>query len=109
MTADEYWYGHPLLAAAYREANKVRLKKQNEFAHLQGYYINVGVSVALSNGFGKKGARKQDYPKEPFDLGLDTEMEKAFKAKREREKIVANLNAWKAAWDKQHELRGEQS
>lgn len=58
--------------------------------------------MALANGFGKKGSKKAQYPKVPFDMGLNTEAEKREKAKREREKIIENLTLWKKAWDRQH-------
>lgn len=102
MTVDEYWNGPPVLVKAYYDAYKLQMRHENERAWLQGVYMFNGVQVALSNGFGKKGAKKAQYPKEPFDLGLDTEAEKAVKARREREKIIANLTLWKSMWDRKN-------
>lgn len=66
---------------------------------LQGQYIYAGLVSVFSDVFGKKGGKKTEYPKEPYDLGLLTDAEKGEKAKREREKIIASLTAWKKAWD----------
>lgn len=106
MTADEYWFGHPNLVTAYREAWKLKMRHENEVAHLQGFYVHAAVAVALANGFAKKGSKKERYI-DAVDLGLDTAAEKEAKAQQAREKIVASLNAWKKAWDRQQQKSGE--
>lgn len=100
MTTDEYWYASPLLAKAYREAHKLRQRQQNEFAWLQGLYIYSAVGTVVGGAMGSKGKKKPEYPKQPVDLGLETEAEKREKAERERQKIIASLTAWKKSWDK---------
>lgn len=62
-------------------------------------YVRAALAEVISNALGGKG-KKPEYPKEPIDLGLETEQEKQDKAKREREKIIANLTAWKKMWDR---------
>lgn len=99
MSADEYWLGHPNLCIAYRDAQKLRMRYDNQVAWLQGMYNYQGVALAIGNSFGKKGAKKEQYPKEPASLGLETEQEKRFAAQREREKIIAFLNRFKASFD----------
>jgi len=100
MTADEFWYASPLLAKAYREAHKLRQRQRNEYAWLQGLYIYNAVATVVSGAMGSKGKKKPEYPKEPVDLGLETEVEKRERAERERQKIIASLTAWKKSWDK---------
>ena len=107
MTPDEYWYASPFLAKAYLEAHKLRQRQRNEYAWLQGMYIYSAVNTVVSNALSKKGGKKAEYIKKPVDLGLETEAEKAAKAQREREKIIANLTAWKKAWDKADKKSGE--
>lgn len=102
MTADEFWNASPLLAKAYREAHKLTRRQQNEFAWLQGLYIQSAVGAIVNGVMGSKGRKKQEYPKEPIDLGLETKAEKEAKAKRERDKIIASLTAWKKSWDAAH-------
>lgn len=107
MTADEFWNASPALAKAYREAHKLRQRQQNEFAWLQGLYVYSAIGTVIAGAFGKKGSKRPEYIKEPVDLGLETEAEKQDKIRREREKIVASLTAWKHAWDKQQKKSGE--
>ena len=100
MTNEEYWYAPPRLAVAYREANKLRMRRANEDAWLQGLYIREAIREVAA-GFDSSNRKKPQYPKDPIDLGLETEAEKKDKAKREREKIIASLSLWKKAWDAQ--------
>ena len=99
MTADEFWYAPPFLARAYRDAHKLRLRQQNEYAWLQGAYMMSAFGTVIQNSFGKNSSRKAEYLKEPIDLGLETEEEKQAKIQREREKLIAMLTAWKKSWD----------
>ena len=107
MTADEFWYASPLLAKAYIAAHKLKQRQRNEYAWLQGLYIYNAVGAVVKSALGSKGGKKPEYLKEPVDLGLETKAEKEVKAQREREKIIANLTAWKKAWDKAHKKSGE--
>ena len=63
-------------------------------------YIRSALAEVISSAIGGKG-KKPEYPKEPIDLGLETEQEKQNKTEREREKIIANLTNWKKMWDRQ--------
>jgi len=101
MTNDEYWYAPPRLAVAYREAHKLRMRQHNDQAWLQGLYFRDALAETISSAMGGKGGKKPEYPKKPIDLGLETEAEKQDKARREREKIIANLTLWKKMWDRQ--------
>ena len=109
MTADEFWYGPPLLANAHREAHKLKVRHENEIAWLQGTYNLSAFRATLFSAFGKKGGKVEKYAKEPHDLGLKTEAEKRIEAQEARKKIVAILDRWKASWDKSQIKSGEQS
>ena len=74
---------------------------------LQGGYVYAALKSSLSDAFGSKGNKRIEYPKDPYDLGLLTEAEKAEKARTEREKIIASLTAWKKMWDKRNAKSGE--
>lgn len=101
MTSDEYWTGHPLLVTAYYKAYKMRLEQESRYAWMQGAYMGAAFNSVMSRGV--------DYPKQPFDLGLDlkSEAEKAIEAQREREKLIEQLNAWKRAFDRRLKKSGE--
>lgn len=103
MSADDFWNASPLLAKSYREAFKLKSRQRNEMAWLQGQYIYAGLVSVFSSAFGEKGRKKQEYPKEPYDLGLLTEVEKEDRARKEREKIIASLTQWKKMWDRRGE------
>ena len=64
--------------------------------------MGAAFNSVISKSFGKKGSRGTDYPKRPFDLGLDvkSDAEKAIEVQREREKLIEQLNAWKRAFDR---------
>ena len=98
MTADEFWYASPFLTKSYRDAHKLRLRMQNEQAWLQGMYVYSAVRAVVSGALGSRG-KDAAYIKSPVDLGLETDAEKADKKRREREKLIATLDAWKKAWD----------
>ena len=108
MSADEYWHGPPALVKSYHEANKLRVRHENELAWMQGAYFMNAVQVALGNSFNKKGSKKNKYMEKPFDLGLETDAEKRVKAQRERDKIIAKLTMWKQSWERRNKS-GEKS
>ena len=97
MTYDEFWYGKPERAVAYRLAHRLRIEQTNQQLWMAGLYNMNAVSVALSNAFSKQ---KQKYIKEPIQLFQPTEDEKEAKAEETRRKLVEKLNAWKDAFEK---------
>lgn len=98
MTADEYWFGEPRLAEAYREAQKLRDERRNQELWLQGLYIYDAVGVVVSNAFGGKNHKKQSYRVQPLELHPKKQTPDEIKAQ-----LVDELNAWKEAWDRRGE------
>lgn len=94
MTADEFWYGEPCLAEAYREAQKLRDERRNQELWLQGLYVYDAFSVVVSNAFGGKSHSKQKYLEQPIELHPKKQT-----PEEARQIIVDQLNAWKEAWD----------
>lgn len=107
MTADEFWFAPPRLAAVYREAHKLKRRQRNEYAWLQGLYIYDAVGAVISSALSGRNGKKAEYFHEPVDIGLKTEQEKQAEYEREREKLIANLNAFKAMWDLREQKSGE--
>ena len=85
---DLFWKLNPRKLEPFLKARELKLKQKNEEMWLQGMYIYNAVSVALANGFRKKGAKIQNYIEEPIKLFEDTPWEKEQKAIREREKAI---------------------
>lgn len=97
MSYDEFWYGDPFRAVAYRAAHRLRIEQANQQIWLQGLYINNAVAVAINNAFSKQ---KQKYVSEPIPLFKPTEEEQQAKIEETRRKLVEKLNAFKDAFDK---------
>ena len=106
MTWEQYWEGDPYLTVAYRAAHLLNVEQRNQELWLQGLYVHQAFAVVLSNAFGKKGAKKQKYPEEPYRITPLSEREKAAKAAKEREKLIAQLNHWERAWREKQRVKG---
>ena len=107
MTADEYWYAPPILAKCYREAHKLKQRQRNEYAWLQGLYVYDAVGAVVGSALSGRGGKKMEYLNEAIDIGLETEQEKKAKIQRERDKLIANLDAFKKMWDLREQKSGE--
>ena len=97
MSYDEFWYGDPFRAVAYRTAHRLRIEQANQQLWMQGLYVHNAVAVAINNAFSKQ---KQKYIAEPIKLFEPTEDEKKAKIEETRRKLVEKLNAFKDAFDK---------
>ena len=98
MTYDEYWHRDPLMYIMYRDAYKLERRRRNEDMWLQGFYNFEAVSTAISNIFGKKVTKYRDKPLEIFG---QTEAEKEDEVERAKQKVIAQLNAFMARWEKE--------
>ena len=97
MTYDEFWYGDPFRAVAYRKAHRLRIEQTNQQLWLQGLYVHNAVAVAVNNAFSKQ---KQKYISKPVKLFEPTEDEQKAKVEETRRKLVEKLNAWKDQFDR---------
>lgn len=88
MTWEQYWYGDPLMVRYYREMDRLKKEQENTSLWIQGRYFYDGICVALSNAFGKKGAKPAEYPNEPYDLyprkKTEAEIQAEIEAERQR-------------------------
>lgn len=89
MTYEQFWFGDPWMAKAYKEKHLLERKQKNEEMWVNGAYQLSALSVALNNAFNK---RKIDYIKEPFNLFPKTEAEKEIEKREERQKLIEWLN-----------------
>ena len=92
MTWEQYWYGDPWMAKAYRQAYLMKRKVENENMWIQGAYIFNAVTNAIATTFGKK---RVDYLKKPLDIFPKTEAEKAEEVRSERKKLIEFLNGFR--------------
>lgn len=52
----------------YDDAHKLRLKKQDEDAWLQGKYFAEAIMSTIGNAFKEKGSQNCEYPKKPYSF-----------------------------------------
>ena len=70
MTYDEFWSQDVTLVRAYRKADELRRRRQNEILWLQGCYIYEALCdvAPIFHAFAKKGTKPQPYAKEPYAI-----------------------------------------
>ena len=98
MSDKEFWEDDPQLYWAYQtfylKSKEVEIEQENYNAWLQGIYVLSALNQSLSGVFGKKGQKKDIYPKVPFDFN-QIKNEKQNLTKEEKEtKYVNDFNAW---------------
>ena len=89
MTYEQFWFGDPWIAKAYREKHDLERRQKNEEMWVNGIYQLSAFGVALHNAFDKK---KIDYLKKPLDIFPKTEEEKAEDADKQRKQLIEWLN-----------------
>lgn len=89
MTYEQYWYGDPHMARAFYKADRIRQKRMNDEAWLQGAYIVKAIDATVCNAFRKRGDPPAEYPAQPiWDDTWDTEQTEIETAKREENEAL---------------------
>ena len=94
MTHEQFWDGEPKMAAAYRKAEQLRRKRENEQLWLAGLYTREALASTVGNMFSK--GNKHKYPAEPYPVTEDEareRREREEKAKMERIKALFTAKA----------------
>lgn len=102
MTYDQYWNCNPEEYIAYREYNRICRKRRNEDAWLQGLYVFDAITTAISNiHLDNKSHKLNRYRAEPYDIFAEnkTDEEKKADVKKAKQKVIDQLNSWKARWE----------
>lgn len=68
MTYDQFWDGDVSAHRMFIKAEKLRMKRKNEDAWLQGMYFYEALCCSSSLFRGLKPSRPQAYRKEPYDI-----------------------------------------
>lgn len=108
MSYDEFWYKSPYRARFYLEAQKRKIKQQDEYMWVQGMYIYEAlckVSPVL-HAFSKKGTKPLPYSEKPYlrdNDDLQNEEEK--KQKEENERLLVKLHFKKWVKDTQKRFK----
>lgn len=88
MSADEYWNGDPYLTVVYLKKQELINEQKNADAWWQGMYVYDAITAVAQSLTRKRGQSPAMYPKEPYRLKPQSEMERAENAESERQKAV---------------------
>lgn len=87
----DYWYGDPRLVAAQLKAEKIRARRRDAEAWLQGRYVYEAVSAVMGTAFRRKGAPPVPYPERPYSEKALPQPEEASEQFKENERLRATL------------------
>ena len=90
MTYDEFWNQDVTIVRAFRKADELNRRRQNEMLWMQGVYIREALLSTVGNMFSGKGATPIEYPKEPYPVTADQIEEKK---ERERKSMEERMKA----------------
>lgn len=78
MTYEQFWDGDCTAVRFYREAYKIKARRQNQEAWLQGLYIYDALCCVspVLHAFAKKGTTVTPYPSEPYPLSKEDAAQK---------------------------------
>lgn len=87
MSYDEFWYGDVERVIAYRKADEIRTRRQNQLAWIQGMYIYEALCdvAPVLHAFAKKGTKPSPYAKEPYAVTESEVREREEREAREKE------------------------
>lgn len=94
MTYDQYWHGDVRMVNSFLEAEKIRRKRLNAQAHLQGLYFYEALCDVspILHAFPKKGTKPIPYSTEPYSLETKEETkEEQIDDKEEAERLQAEV------------------
>lgn len=109
MTYEQFWEGPTDAHRAFREAEKLRMREQNQLLWLHGRYVYdalIAVTPYLK-AFSK--AKPRPYLTEPYDIDEESKRKREEREARERyEHIRANVAVFAKAFnERQHEKTTE--
>lgn len=102
MTYDEFWNQDVAMVRAFRKAEELKRRRQNEALWMQGWYIRDALLSTVGNMFADKSSAPIEYPAEPYPVTAEQVTEKkATEHKRMEERMKADLMAMTARMIKQ--------
>lgn len=108
MSYKDFWFGPAYMVQFYRDANKLRIRQQDENNWMIGMYVYEALidCSPILHAFSKKGAKPLPYADKPFlmdKLREKTEAEKEQEKENERLKAIVHFNNWFNATKKRFE------
>lgn len=94
---DDFWSLNPrkidVMVKAYSEAKKNEIQQANMLLHLEGLYFMDALTATVGNMFKAKGHMAYEYPKKPYPLDLEYEVNEEDKEiELKRRQFVTQLN-----------------
>ena len=108
MSYNDFWFGPAFAVQFYRDANKLRIRQQDENNWMIGMYVYEALidCSPILHAFSKKGTKPLPYAEKPFlmdKLRDKTEAEKQQERENERLKAILYFNNWCKATQKRFE------
>lgn len=101
MSYDEFWNQNVEMVRAYRRADEMKRRRENEILWLQGLYVRDALVCTVGNMFAGKSGKQHEYPKEPYAI---TELDIREREERDnrirQERIRASFAAFAARMQK---------
>ena len=102
MTYDEFWNQDVAMVRAYRKADELKRRRQNETLWMQGWYSRDALLSTVGNMFSGKSSAPIEYPAEPYAVTAEQVEEKnKLEHKRMEERMKADMMAMSARMKKQ--------
>lgn len=106
MSYNDFWYGPAFMTTFYRDANKLKLRRQDENNWMIGMYVYEAIldCSPVLHAFSKKGTKPLPYAEKPYltdRFEEKTEAEKEQEMENERLKFMVQMNNWYRATKKQ--------
>lgn len=101
MTYDEFWNQNVDMVRAYRKADELKRRRENEILWLQGVYVRDALVCTVGNMFAGKSGKQYEYPKEPYAITeADIREREERDARLAQERIKAEFAAFAARMQK---------
>lgn len=106
MSYNDFWYGPAFMTTFYRDANKLKLRQQDENNWMIGMYVYEAIldCSPVLHAFSKKGTKPLPYAEKPYLTDVfetKTEAQKEQEKENERLKFLIQMNNWFRATKKQ--------
>ena len=108
MSYNDFWYGPAFMTTFYKDANKLKIRQQDENNWMIGMYVYEAIldCSPVLHAFSKKGTKPLPYADKPFlmdKLNEKDEINEEQEQENERLKFMIKMNNWFRATKKQFE------
>ena len=97
MTYEDFWHGDVNMVRAYRKADEMKRRRENQTLWVQGLYVRDALLCTVGNMFSGKTGKKHEYPEEAYPITeLEIREREEREAKIREERIKASFAAFAA-------------